>query len=61
MPSMLKQDQPVNVIGDELDYDGSRSKAIYTGSAQLWQGETSIKGASITIDNKTGDLAPPAR
>jgi LPS export ABC transporter protein LptC len=57
LPSMLKQDQPVNVVGDALDYDGTISKAIYTGSAQLWQGDTSIRAARIVIDDKSGDLA----
>jgi lipopolysaccharide transport protein LptA len=57
MPSMLKQDQPVNVTADALQYDGPASHAVYTGRALLWQGETSIKGAAITIDNTTGDLA----
>jgi lipopolysaccharide export system protein LptA len=57
IPSMLKSDQPVNVVGDELDYDGSASKATYTGNALLWQGDTSVKGASITIDDKSGDLS----
>ena len=56
LPSMLKQDQPVNVTADALDYDGTTSRAVYTGTAQLWQGETSLKGTSITIDDKTGDL-----
>jgi lipopolysaccharide export system protein LptA len=57
VPSMLKSDQPVNVVGDELDYDGPASKATYTGNALLWQGDTSVKGASITIDDKSGDLS----
>jgi lipopolysaccharide transport protein LptA len=56
MPSMLKQDQPVNVTANELAYDGARSRAVYTGAAQLWQGETTIKAASIAIDSKSGDL-----
>ena len=53
---MLKQDQPVNVTADELDYDGGKSQATYTGNAQLWQGETSIKGDVTLIDSKNGDL-----
>jgi lipopolysaccharide export system protein LptA len=57
VPSMLKADQPVNVTADELNYDGSLSRAVYTGAALLWQGETSIKGTSIAIDSKSGDLA----
>jgi lipopolysaccharide transport protein LptA len=56
MPSMLKQDQPVNVTAASLDYDGTASKTTYTGAAQLWQGDTSIKGESIVIDGKSGDL-----
>jgi lipopolysaccharide transport protein LptA len=53
---MLKQDQPVNVTADTLDYDGSTSRAVYTGKAQLWQGDTTLKGDSIALDDKTGDL-----
>jgi LPS export ABC transporter protein LptC len=57
LPSMLKQDQAVNVTANELDYDGTTSHAVYTGAAQLWQADTSVKGASITIDDRTGDLS----
>ena len=56
MPAMLKPDQPVLVIGESMDYDGASSKGTYTGSARLIQGETSIKGDSIVIDNKAGNL-----
>ena len=56
MPSMLKQDQPVNILADELDYDGTTSKGTYTGSARLVQGDTSIKGKTIVVDNKAGNL-----
>ncbi len=56
LPSMLKQDQPVKVTSGALNYEGAASKATYTGNAQLWQGDTSIKADSIGIDDKTGDL-----
>ena len=56
-PAMLKQDQPVNIIGNALEYDGTISKATYTGSAQLWQGDTTIRAARIDIDDKSGDLS----
>jgi lipopolysaccharide export system protein LptA len=57
LPSMLKQDQAVNVTADALKFDGDANKATYDGHAQLFQTETSIRGASITIDSKTGDLS----
>jgi lipopolysaccharide export system protein LptA len=57
LPSMLKSDQPVNVTADQLSYDGTASRAVYTGNALLWQAETSVKGSAITIDSKSGDLA----
>ncbi len=57
LPSMLKSDQPVNVTADQLAYDGSASRAVYTGNALLWQGETSIKSATLTIDSRSGDLS----
>ena len=60
MPSMLKQDQPVNVTAATLDYDGTISKTAYSGSAQLWQGDTSIKGETLVIDGKAGDLSATA-
>jgi lipopolysaccharide export system protein LptA len=56
LPSLLKQDQPVNVTGDDLNYDGAASRAAYTGKAQLWQGDTSVRADTLVIDNKTGDL-----
>ena len=60
MPSMLKQDQPVNVTAAAMDYDGTISKTVYSGKAQLWQSDTSIRGETIVIDGKAGDLAATA-
>jgi lipopolysaccharide transport protein LptA len=57
MPSMLKQDLPVIVLGNVLDYDGVTAKGTYTGAARLHQGDTSIKGDTIVIDNKAGNLS----
>jgi lipopolysaccharide transport protein LptA/LPS export ABC transporter protein LptC len=56
IPAMLKQDQPVNVTAQRLDYNGNKSEAKYTGNAQLWQGETVIKASTLVIDSKNGNL-----
>jgi lipopolysaccharide export system protein LptA len=56
LPSMFKQDRPVNVTANALDYRTAAGRATYTGNAQLWQEDTSIKGSSIVLDDKTGDL-----
>jgi LPS export ABC transporter protein LptC len=56
-PSMLKQDHAVNVTSDGMDYDGTASRALYDGRAQLWQGDTTLKGNSISLDDKAGDLS----
>jgi lipopolysaccharide export system protein LptA len=57
LPSMLKQDQPVTVVADNLAYDGAASLANYTGNAKLFQVDTTIKGDSLIIDEKRGDLS----
>jgi lipopolysaccharide export system protein LptA len=56
MPSMLKQDEPVNVKSNRLDYDGASSLATYEGNAILWQTDTTIKADKIVLDDKTGNL-----
>ena len=55
-PGLLKNDQPANVTAPALTYDGGKGRAVYTGGARLWQGDTAISGESITIDESTGDL-----
>jgi lipopolysaccharide transport protein LptA len=57
VPSMLADDEPVNVTSNRLEYKGEGSAAVYTGAATLWQGaDTTIKADSIAIDEKTGNL-----
>ena len=56
VPSMFKDDRPVNATADQLDYDGTAKRATYVGGAQLWQGDTTIKGSTITLDEDHGDL-----
>lgn len=57
VPSMLKADQVVNVTAADLAYDGATSTATYTGNALLWQGETSVKASTVTIDSDKGDMS----
>jgi len=54
---MLRDDQPVNVTAQALDYDGAAGQAVYTGDARLWQGETAVQGATISLDDRQGNLA----
>jgi lipopolysaccharide transport protein LptA len=57
VPSVLSGDEPVNVTSNRLTYKGKDSAAVYSGAVTLWQGnDTSIKGDTITIDDKTGNL-----
>jgi lipopolysaccharide export system protein LptA len=56
MPSLLKQNEPVNVRSNRLDYDGASSLATYEGNATLWQDDTTIKADKIVVDDKTGNL-----
>lgn len=56
-PGLLKQGQPANVSAARLQYDGAAGQAVYTGSAQLWQGDTAIRGDAISIDRENGNLS----
>jgi lipopolysaccharide export system protein LptA len=56
VPSLLKQNEPVNVRSNRLDYDGASSLATYEGNATLWQDETTIKADKIVVEDKTGNL-----
>ena len=55
LPGLLKQAEPVNVNASALDYEQS-GKAVYTGSAALWQGETAVRADVLTLDRMRGDL-----
>jgi lipopolysaccharide export system protein LptA len=57
VPSVLKQNEPVNVTSNRLQYQGTASKAVYSGDVQLWQGDdVTIKGDTLALDDKTGNL-----
>jgi lipopolysaccharide export system protein LptA len=56
VPSMMKQNEPVNVQSNRLDYDAAKSVATYDGNARLWQEDTEIRADKIVIEDKTGNL-----
>lgn len=56
VPSMLEQDQPVNVTSNRIAYDGAAGHAMYSGNAKLFQGQTKLFADTIIVDDKTGNL-----
>jgi lipopolysaccharide export system protein LptA len=56
-PGLLKQGQPANVSAAQLQYEGVSGRALYSGTAQLWQGDTAIRGDAIRIDRENGNLS----
>jgi lipopolysaccharide transport protein LptA len=60
-PAMLNDNDPVNVTAAALQYDAATSKGTYTGGARLWQGETTIQGETLVLDDKAGNLAATAQ
>jgi lipopolysaccharide export system protein LptA len=60
VPSMLKQDAPVNVTANRLHYLGSTSKGTYSGNVTMWQddddGGSNLKGDTLVVEDKTGNL-----
>jgi lipopolysaccharide export system protein LptA len=56
VPVMLKQDKPVNVTSNRLEYDG-HAEAVYSGNAMLWQDQSRISGDTIILNNETGNLS----
>jgi lipopolysaccharide export system protein LptA len=56
MPAMLKQNEPVTVTSNRLDYDGASSLATYMGNARLWQEDTEIRADTIVLDDRNGNL-----
>jgi LPS export ABC transporter protein LptC len=55
-PGLLKKEEPANVSATNLRYEGDAGLAVYTGTAQLWQGDTAIRGDTIAIDQEKGNL-----
>jgi lipopolysaccharide export system protein LptA len=60
LPAMLKQDRPVNVTSNRLDYDGT-AEATYSGDAILWQDKSRIEADTIVLNDDTGNLTARGR
>ena len=56
IPGLLKQDQVANINAGALDYRGQAGQAVYRGSATLWQGSTTIRADTITLDQQKNNL-----
>jgi lipopolysaccharide export system protein LptA len=57
LPSLLKQDQPVTIRANRLEYDGATSHALYSGAARLTQpGGTELQADTLEIDDASGNL-----
>ena len=55
-PRLLAEGQPTYVTAGRLVYDADTSIATYSGAARLWQEETEFRGASIVLDESTGNV-----
>jgi LPS export ABC transporter protein LptC len=56
IPGLLKQDQIANINAGALDYRGQAGQAVYRGGATLWQGSTTIRADTITLDQQKNNL-----
>ena len=57
LPTLLDVGMLVNISADAFEYGGARSQAVYTGTAVLWQGDTTIRADRLTLDQASGNLA----
>jgi len=56
LPGLLQSTDPVRVNAATLVYTGETGRAVYAGQAALWQGDTSIRGDTVVLDRRRGDL-----
>ena len=61
LPSMFKEGEVVYVTSNRLEYDGAAGLATYTGDSRLWQDKTTIKGETIVVDDRSGNLTAAGR
>lgn len=56
-PALLDAGQPVHVAAGALEYDRGAGRGTYTGAVRLWQGDTAVQAAALTLDERAGALA----
>ena len=56
-PALLDGGQPLIASAAALEYDSQARRAVYTGRARLWQGDTNIRAERIVLDEQRGDLS----
>lgn len=54
--SLISGEAAAFVTATELTYNEETGRGVYTGQARLWQGETTVRAETITLDDKRGDL-----
>ena len=60
-PGLLADEEPVAIVADKLTYDEAARKGDYSGQARLLQGQTTINGDALTVDETKGDLIANGR
>jgi LPS export ABC transporter protein LptC len=56
MPGLLKQDAGATIRAGSLDYEGDAGRALFSGRALMSQGDTSITGDTLELDQSKGDM-----
>ena len=56
IPGLLRQNEVANINADALEYRGMAGQAVYRGRAILWQGDTTIRAGTISLDQEKGSL-----
>jgi hypothetical protein len=56
LPALLDRELIVNISSEVFSYGGTQGRVTYTGTAVLWQNDTTIRADSLTLDQANGDL-----
>jgi lipopolysaccharide export system protein LptA len=56
LPGLFEQGRAASGTAERFEYGGDAGRATYLGNATLWQGDTTVRGDTIVLDQGTGDL-----